>query len=167
MKTNHIALISVILFAALYRVMPHPPNVAPVAAMALFAGAHFSHKGLALVVPLVVLLISDIILGFHGTMVYVYGGIMLTTYIGFSLRKATTAGNVVLASLGASAAFFLITNFGAWLGSELYSQDFSGLFQAYLMGVPFMYMSVLGDLFFCVVFFGCYALAKKVPQFAH
>lgn len=160
MQPRLLALAGVILFAALYRLIPHPPNVAPVAAMALFAGAYFKDWKLALLSPLIVMLASDLILGFHGAMLYVYGGMLLTVVIGFSLRKEQSAKSVVIASLGATASFFLITNFGAWLANPLYPQNAAGLLQSYMAGVPFMHYSVLGDLLFTAIFFGGYALAK-------
>ncbi len=160
MQPRLIALATVIGFAALYRVLPHPPNIAPVASMALFAGAYFQNRWLALLTPLLSMFLSDMILGFHSSMVYVYGGMALTVLIGFSLRSSVTAGHVLLASLGGSASFFLITNFGAWLGSAMYPQTAAGLLQSYLAGVPFMYYSVIGDLLFAALFFGSYAAVQ-------
>jgi hypothetical protein len=38
--------------AAAIRLLPHPPNLTPIAAMALFGGAYFADKRLAFLVPL-------------------------------------------------------------------------------------------------------------------
>ena len=44
--------VAVIIFGvALFRVLPHPPNVSPVAAMALFGGAYFLDKRMAFILP--------------------------------------------------------------------------------------------------------------------
>ena len=49
-------LIGLILLAALSRLIPHPPNVSPVEAVALFGGAYFGSRRIALWVPLVAML---------------------------------------------------------------------------------------------------------------
>ena len=64
-------LIAVVLVLAFTRLIPHPPNVVPIAAMALFAGAFFSNRMLAYLVPLAAMIISDVIIGFHSTVWYV------------------------------------------------------------------------------------------------
>ncbi len=44
--------ITLMIFAAAFvRLIPHPPNFAPIAAMALFGGAYFSKKWAAFLVP--------------------------------------------------------------------------------------------------------------------
>src|SRR5687768_11567491 len=53
---------AMILAAALTRVMPHPWNFSPVEAIALFGGAYFASRSLAIVVPLVAMLASDLML---------------------------------------------------------------------------------------------------------
>src|SRR5882672_746656 len=76
----------VIVLAAFMRIVPHIPNITPVAAMALFGGAYLD-KRWAFVFPLVVLFLSDLVLGFHDTMLFVYGSFLLTGGIGYLLRK--------------------------------------------------------------------------------
>ena len=49
--------------AAFVRLLPHPPNFAPIAAMALFGGAYFSKKSFAFIIPLVALFLSDVVIG--------------------------------------------------------------------------------------------------------
>lgn len=155
------ALILVIGFAALYRVLPHPPNVSPVAAMALFAGSHFRHKFLALLVPLLVMLLSDFVIGWHSSILYVYGALSLTVLIGFSLRTNAKAQHIAIAALGACGLFFLISNFGAWHNSAFYPQTAAGLWMAYAAGVPFLQYSLLGDAVFCLLFFGGFKLYQQ------
>ncbi len=62
----------IIVFAAGMRLIPHYPNFTPIAAIALFGGAHLGKRWLAFAVPLAALLISDIFLGFHNMMIPVY-----------------------------------------------------------------------------------------------
>lgn len=147
-------LLLIILVAALFRIMPHPHNVTPIAAMALFAGAYLPSKRLALIVPLLAMLLSDLFLGLHVTMLYVYAGIALTVVIGFGLRQRPRVMPAIMASLIASSLFFLLTNFGAWATSGVYPQTIEGLSMAYTAGIPFFRNSLLGDLFFTAVLFG-------------
>ena len=152
----------IILFAVTLRLVPHPPNFAPIAAMALFGGAYLNRR-YALVVPIAALLLSDLVIGFYSplVMVSVYGSFVLTGLMGLWLKKRKSAGNVVLTAMGASILFFLVTNFAVWAAGS-YARDLSGLAQSYLMGLPFFRNTLLGDLFYTGVFFGGYELVKSL-----
>jgi len=155
----------IILGAALFRLMPHPPNVTPIAAMALFAGAYLPSRRLALTVPLAAMLLSDLLLGFHNTMPFVYAGMALTVAVGLLLRGRPRVMPAIAASLAASVIFFLLTNFGAWATSGIYSQTAEGLSMAYTAGIPFFRNSLLGDLFFTALLFGGFqALERMRPS---
>jgi hypothetical protein len=161
LKTQIIS-VSVIIFAlALFRLLPHWPNVSPVAAMALFGGAYFADKRLALIVPFVALLLSDLILGLHDTMIFVYAGFALTVAIGLLLKNRVTITNTAFAAIAASVIFFLLTNFGVWMTSALYAKSAAGLMQAYVAGIPFFQNSLLGNLVYSAVIFGGYAFLQK------
>ncbi len=153
-------LIVVVLVLALTRLVPHPPNAVPIAAMALFAGAFFSNRFLAFVVPLVAMVLSDYVIGFHSTVWYVYAGILATVLIGSVLNQVTVF-RVGGATVIASFAFFLITNFGAWLHHDMYSQDLNGLLQAYVAGIPFLRNSLIANFIFSYLVF--YGLKSLIP----
>ena len=147
-------LVAVVLVLAFSRLVPHPPNVVPIAAMALFAGAFFSSRILAIIVPLAAMIISDYVIGFHSTVWYVYAGVLAIVLIGGVLNKVTVF-SVGVAAVIASITFFLITNFGAWLHHDMYPQDLNGLFQAYIAGIPFLRNSLLANLLFSyLIFYG-------------
>ena len=157
-----------IIAAVMMRLIPHWPNFTPVAAIALFGGAYISRKSLAFLLPVAAMLISDLFLGFHSTMIAVYLGMIITVMIGITLRNRVKAGNVVIASLVSSVIFFLITNFASWMSGMMpYSLDFSGLMQAYIAGIPFFNNGLLGDLFYSTVFFGgFYLITQRYPSLA-
>lgn len=164
MNTRFITLAIIIFAVAVFRILPHPPNVSPIAAMALFGGAYFSDKRLAFLVPFLALLLGDLILGLHDTMLYVYGGFALTVVIGFWVRKQLNIGRIAVAAVGASILFFLLTNFGVWLTSGMYPMTADGLMQAYIAGIPFLQNSLLGNLIFTALLFGGFAaLQRNVP----
>ena len=161
MNTRLLTLSLIIFSIAMFRLLPHPPNVSPVAAMALFGGAYFSDKRVAFLVPLLALLLSDLLLGLHDTMIYVYGGFALTVIIGFWIRKNLNISRVAIAAVGSSVLFFIVTNFGAWVTSGLYPMTTDGLMQAYVAAIPFFQNSLLGNLVFTALLFGGYAALQR------
>jgi hypothetical protein len=167
MNTRLITLVLIIFTIAMFRLLPHPPNVSPIAAMALFGGACFSDKRVAFLVPFLAMLLSDFILGLHDTMVYVYAGFALTVVIGFWIRKNMNTGRIAVAAVGSSVLFFIISNFGAWFTSGLYPMTIEGLMQAYIAAIPFFQHSLLGNIAFMALLFGGFAvLQRNVPALA-
>jgi len=166
MRTQNLKLqvitISAIIFAlAIFRLLPHLPNVSPVAAMALFGGAYFTEKKLAFIVPFAALLLSDLLLGLHSTMIFVYAGFALTVIIGIMIKNRVSVSNTAFAVLASSVLFFLLTNLGAWMTSPLYAKTAEGLMQAYAAGIPFFQNSLIGNLVFAAIIFGGYHLLQK------
>lgn len=161
MRTRLITITAIIFALALFRLLPHLPNVSPVAAMALFGGAYFADKRMAFIVPFVALFVSDLVLGLHNSMIFVYAGFALTVVIGFQLQKRVSLTNTAFAMVASSVLFFLLTNFGAWTTSGLYAKSAAGLMQAYAAGLPFFQNSLLGNLVYAAVIFGGYHLLQK------
>lgn len=161
-------IITLMVFAAAFvRLIPHPPNFAPIAAMALFGGAYFSKKWAAFLVPLAAMFITDLILGFHSTMWAVYLSFALIVVIGMLMIKQKKITNIFFASVTSSVAFFIITNFGAWLTSPFYAKTGAGLAACYTSAIPFFHQTLLSDLFFVGILFGAYHLIKtKYPVLA-
>ena len=61
-KVRFATLALVTLAAAGMRLLPHPANITPIAAIALFGGSHFRGLPAAFGVPLVAMLVSDVML---------------------------------------------------------------------------------------------------------
>ena len=160
--SKQLVIISTIVFAlAIFRLLPHWPNVSPVAAMALFGGAYFADKRMAFIIPFVALFLSDLVLGLHNSMVFVYAGFALTVTIGFLLKDRINVTNTAFAVVVSSVLFFLLTNFGAWMTSGLYAKSAAGLMQAFVAGIPFFQNSLLGNAVYAAVIFGGYHLLQK------
>ena len=151
------------------------PNFAPVAALALFAGYYFRSWVMAMCVPLGVMVLSDAFLGGYDwrMMAVVYGMLAapvalrspLRRYLdlnrgGFAHAIAAVSG-LVACSLGASLAFFFVTNFATWLWTDMYSHSVAGLMACYTQALPFFRYTLAGDLSFAVVLFGTYGLASQ------
>lgn len=158
-------LVAILLAAAAFRLFPHPPNVTPIAAMALFGGVFLQDRRLAFVIPLSALMLSDLVLGFHSSMIFVYSAFAMTVLIGIMVRGHRSTSMIIGAALTSSLLFFFLSNFGAWLGHAQYPQTFSGLMAAYTAGIPFFRNTLIGDLFFTALFFGGFYLAQqRIPQ---
>jgi hypothetical protein len=161
LRTKLVIVTGIIFALALFRLLPHWPNVSPVAAMALFGGAFFVDKRMAFIVPFVALFVSDLILGLHDTMIFVYAGFALTVAIGFLLKDRVTLTNTAFAAVASSVLFFLLTNLGAWMTSGLYAKSAEGLMQSYAAGIPFFQNSLLGNLVYTAVIFSAYVFLQK------
>lgn len=158
--------VSAIAIAALSRLVPHVDNVTPVFAIALFGGATLSDKRMAFIIPLLAMFISDCIIGFHSTLIYVYVSFVLISAIGLIIRSNVKPHTVVIASLVSSTLFFLISNFGYWAQIN-FAGGFAGLLKVYMDGLPFFRTPLLGDLVFNTVLFGGFYLASlKFPKLA-
>jgi len=155
---NFISPILIILVAVLMRLLPHMPNFTPIAAMALFGGVYLNKK-FAFIIPLAAMFVSDIFLGFHQAIPYVYGSFILAVVIGLWLKNNKSAKNIFCASLISSILFFLITNFGVW-AQGWYPHTLNGLMESFIMGIPFFKNTVLGDLIYTGVFFSAYELVQ-------
>jgi len=158
---NLISPLLIIAFAVILRLIPHPANVAPIAAMALFGGAYFDKK-YALLIPLIAMFLSDLFLGFHESMPLVYTSFLLVGIIGIWLRTRKTIANVIVASLVSSILFFLLTNFNYWYAASIYPKTLQGFFAAYFYALPFFRNTLIGDLLYTGLFFGSYEFMLRI-----
>jgi hypothetical protein len=138
------------------RLLPHLPGLWPFAASALFAGRMMRTPGLAFVVPLLALTLSNTVLAgddWRITMV-VYAAIALPALLGPLTRGARTIIAVPATMAACSLIFFVTTNFAVWAFGNLYSHDWQGLVQCYVAALPFLDKTALGDLIWTAVLFG-------------
>jgi hypothetical protein len=173
-KKRFLVLSGFILIAALSRIIPHPYNFAPIGAMSIFGAAYFSDKKFSFLMPLFAMFVSDLLVnnllyasyyggftlftpGFYWT----YGAIALIVVAGIFILKEVNTKTVVAGSLSASMLFFLVTNFGAWIGSPIYPNGIEGLLMSYTAGIPFFHHTLLGDLFYSGVMFGAFEYVKS------
>ena len=152
-------LISFIIVAVLVRLLPHPPNVAPIPAVALFAGTHFSSKHWAVLMPILAMLVTDIFLGFFMITPVVYLAFVGVIALGFVIKKMNI-GSVLLSSL----LFFLVTNLGVWFLH--YPLTTEGFITCFILAIPFFGYSIVGDLFFSAALIFGYRFASKRLQLA-
>lgn len=163
-KPRFFTLAAMVFCAAAFRFLPHPPNFSPVAAMALFAGARFSSRLPAFVLPLSAMLLSDLVLGFHSLMPVVYGCFAVIVALGFTLRENSAPMKTAAIAVAGSITFFAVTNFAVWAASKSYPGTITGLMACYAAAIPFFWNTLAGDLFFVAILFGSFHLAElKIP----
>lgn len=150
--------ITLLLLGVMARLVPHPPNATPLAAIALFGGTYLSPRW-AIGLPLAIVALSDLLIAWHVTVPFTWAAFIVTAMLGWWIRRHPSASRIVGASLGASGFFFLFTNFGVWVMGGLYLPTLADLWQCYVAAIPFVRATVLGDLLYTILLFGSYALA--------
>jgi len=161
LKPRLMLIIGMIAAAAAARLIPHPPNMTPIFAVALFGGATLTDKRLAFVVPLAAMFLSDVVLGFHNEMVAVYGAFVLIVCLGLWLQQRKTPLTIAGAAIATSLIFFVISDLGIWLTGDMYPRTFAGLVACYTAALPFLRNQIAGDVLYTAVLFGSFALLER------
>jgi hypothetical protein len=167
-------LVAIILLAAFSRLIPHMPNFSPLGAIGLFGAAHFAKKWQAFFIPIAATWLSDLFINnvvyaqyypeftwFYSGFYWQYGSYLLIALAGIFIFNKINPQRVIAGALTSTAIFFLVSNFGCWIGSTTYSQNFGGLMTCYVAGIPFLKGTLLGDLFYSGVLFGIFALLQQ------
>jgi hypothetical protein len=172
MNKRLIVLVGITLAAALARLLPHEPNVTPIAAMALFGGACFRNRKLAYLLPLAAMLLSDLVLGLTrydllrllAIQPVVYACFLVTTAFGRLVTDRRSVLQVGGAMLAGSILFYVVTNFAVWAGGEmsnLYPLTPSGLATCYVAAIPYFRNSLAGDFGYTLILFGGLAVLEN------
>jgi len=157
---RNLIIFTLVLVAVATRLLPHPPNVAPITGIALFASHRFGDKRLVFVIPILCMFVSDLFLGFHTTLPFVYLAFIFISFLGISSKNIHNG--TILAS---STLFFIVTNFGVWLLG--YPNTIAGLISCYTLAIPFFLNTILGDLFFThSLNYSFNKIEKKYPDLA-
>lgn len=163
--------VAVVFVAALSRLLPHPYNFTPIAAMALFGGAYINNRSSALLVTLAGMFVSDLLLqgsyllgwrdypGFHVLMPVIYLSLLFIVNIGSGLSGRVQAWNVPLASIAGSTVFFIVSNFGVFCLEKQYT--WLEFVRTYTDAIPFFGNTLAGDLLYSTLLFGIYEWAKN------
>ena len=162
-KRSHVAIvIGLIAIGIILRVVPHPPNFAPITALALFGGAVLP-KRTGVWLPLVAVIVSDFVIGLHALIPVTWSiFLIIALFANTQLRGNLSGGAVLLSSVGASLFFFVVSNLAVWAEGVLYPRTWHGLNSTFVQALPFFRNTFVGDLFFAGVFFGAYFLALEV-----
>jgi hypothetical protein len=173
--------VGLVILGSLFRffplIFPVLHNFSPVGALCLFGAAYFSRtqKGM-LLIPLLVLFISDLILNnvfyaaYYDGFTWISSPVVYMAHLSvmalgwFMLRTKVSPAGVLSASILGGLLFFLITNFNEWYGvGSLYPQNAEGLVACYTAALPFLKNTLMSNVLFSSLMFGIYewAIAKE------
>ncbi len=128
------------------RLLPLPPNFTSTIAIAFYIPALFGYRFIA--VALAAFILSDLILGLHNLLLFTWGSLLfISLFSKFFKNYYYRIGGVILSCL----IFYLVSNFGVWLFSEIYTHDIEGITLCYLMALPFFQNSIVSSLIISVV----------------
>jgi len=162
-----ILIFAMIVLAAVLRLAPHPWNFTPVGAVALFSGAMVRDRRLAFLLPVLVMLATDLINGFNKLSPLVYASFLLSVLIGRFLIRKRNLMRIGGATFLGSLQFFVITNFGVWAFLNSYPRTGAGLAACYLAGVPLFWNTLAGDVTYATLLFGGFFLAERLAPRLH
>ena len=155
MKKGQLAFGAVVGLGFLSRLLDHPDNFTPVIAMALVAGAFASRRYVAVLLPLLAMLLSDVVLYNTVYAAYSEGPLGLSSIAGngfsyFALALLavlpavlpkglrTRWGSLVGMGLAGSLLFYAISNLGVWVLGTTYPMTPAGLLACLAAGLPFL-----------------------------
>lgn len=164
-KNKFFIILTLLGLAVVSRLIPHLPNFAPVAAVAMAASLCLNKKW-SIILPIFALFISDALIGFYDwrLMLAVYGSFAVIGVFSWWLKKHSHPINLLTVSLGASIFFFFTTNTSVWLFSNWYPKTLVGLALSLEMGLPFFRNTLFGDLFYTTILCGGILLIRAVGQ---
>jgi len=141
---ENIILIALMCLAVFSRLIKHEWNFTAVfAASFAFAVMFPKARVKSLILMFGSMLVSDIVIGFHNTMAFVYLGFALSLLPVYFAQKNVTR---FAALLFGSLVFFLISNFGVWFSGNLYTHDLNGFVNCLAMGIPFYKNQFMADM---------------------
>jgi len=127
------------------------PNIELVTTASILTGLYLKPK-IAWIVPLIIMLLSDLYLGIGLISIFTWSGFFLITVLPKMWKKHfhsnLTVGTV--AGIMGSLIFYFWTNFGVWLTDRwgMYSNNITGLISSYINGLPFLKLNLLSTIIF-------------------
>ena len=127
------------------RLIPHPPNFTSTIAVAFYIPALFGIK--YMIVALSAFIVSDLIIGIHDQLLFTWGSLIIISLLSKFFCKFPYR---ILGISISCMLFYLISNFGVWLISNMYSKNINGLIDCYIMAIPFLQNSLISSLFISI-----------------
>jgi hypothetical protein len=168
-KKSILGMSVLILLGVLTRTLFHlGVNIEFVTGISLLSGYVFKNRLKSLIVPLLIMLISDLIIGNSIIFVFTWSAFLAVPLFSQVLEtiKPKNELKTVLAAqfLGilSSIFFFLWTNFGVVVTTQMYTRNFQGLIQSYINALPFLRNQLFGNLILIPLIFSVYFILKKI-----
>lgn len=146
--SRSLAILGFVFLGILSRFIPHPSNFTAINAIALLSTYSLGSLWLSLFTVFTIMLFTDLILGFHSCLIFVYLSYGLTILMGHWVSSKKTLTHNALLLLSSSLIFFFITNFGVWLTTSTYPKTYTGLGICYLNAIPFLLNQTAGSFFY-------------------
>tara|TARA_Y100001970_G_scaffold33547_1_gene41742 strand:- start:1270 stop:1755 length:486 start_codon:yes stop_codon:yes gene_type:complete len=125
------------------RFIPHPPNFTSLLALSFYIPAVFGKRYIPVVV--VALLFTDLFIGFHSTIIFTTGSVILIGLISNYFNRSITFR--IFGALTGALIFFILSNFGVWLNGS-YGYSLNGMISCYLLAIPFFGYSIISTIIF-------------------
>ena len=163
----------VVVLATLTRFIPHLPNFSPVYGALLFGGANLKKRD-SVWFSALTLGASDVVLTkfiYHfnvgwGELIQMAAFVSIAM-IGWVLQKRVSIGRLAFTCLAAPTAFYVISDFGVWLGHS-YPHTWAGLVACYVAAIPFQGRITASTVLFSAILFGGQRIyASRVAQRKH
>lgn len=134
-----------------------PPSFTPILAMAVFMPFMTQNKSIQLALPVSILFLSDLVLGFYGqTMIFVYGTMILIGYLSHVVHKGTLS-SLIMSAISSVLVWHIVVNFGVYIGGL----GAVSLAQTYSLAIPFDLRLLVSTVVFSLVFFGGWQMVQK------
>ena len=143
-KKNLQSFLFIFFFLTISRLIPHEPNFTPILSISILGFLFSTILSVKVLIVLGSMFFSDLIIGTHDFMIYVYFSLILL--IIFSNSK-----NYIYMMFFGPLIFFIITNFGVWLYSSYYTKNINGLIECFYMAIPFFKNTILSTFFYCIL----------------
>jgi len=143
-KKNLQSFFFIFFFLKISKLIPHEPNFTPILSISILGFLFSTILSVKVLIVLGSMFFSDLIIGTHDFMIYVY--FSLTLLIIFSNSK-----NYIYMMFFGPLIFFIITNFGVWLYSSYYTKNINGLIECFYMAIPFFKNTILSTFFYCIL----------------
>ena len=160
----------IVVLAVLARFIPHPPDFSPVYGALLFGGANMRKRD-SIWVPVLLLGGSDFVLSrfiYHMHIgwdeLFQLAAFASVAMTGWILRERATIGRITAACLAAPTAFYLISDFGVWLGFGTYPQTWNGLVACYVAAIPYQGRITASTVLFAGMLFGAQRIYASIIE---
>lgn len=146
----------IVIIGIFTRLIPHFPNFSPEIVFALYLGMKHS-KRVALFAIVLMAIISDILLGFGigYWAIFTYSALLVIGWIGTYIKSHQYGLVFIIQSAMVTVGYWVWTNFGTWLMTNMYAQTLAGLMKCYVLALPFLTNSLGASFAWCAIIVFC------------
>ncbi len=156
------------------------PNFEFITAITLNAFLFLKNKKFSFLIVFLVVLFKDLIIGNSIIFIFTWSAYICVPVIGFFVKKSQkikifkrikilkqTDKIVFLISSAISFSFFFFvwTNLGVVVVTDMYEKSFSGLLQSYINALPFLRNHLIGNILISIVMYFMYIFIMKLVKY--